>query len=189
MQKKEVSAIFLGDSPVGKTSIIYSIVDDGQVPPVTATISIGTFKKNNIVLYDTMGHKKFRILLPRHIQKSQICVLVFDLTDSDTLNSVKSLHSLVQEVGNKVKFLLVGNKSDKDDERTVNSTDAYKVAKELGIPEDCYFETSTLNRNGIQDLFNKIELIAETETFPDTDDSDNQNINNDDINQNKSRCF
>ena len=190
MQKKSVSTIFLGDASVGKTSIIHWIVYGCSSPDVSQSVAVECFKKDNIVFYDTAGQERFRSMTPNYIRLAQICVIVFDITDSETLNSVEYWHKMVLEQVNNAKILLVGNKRDKEDERKVQVEDALNVAEELGIPEDWCFETSALTGTNINELFKKIQEIAENETLPEPPIIDNKiEINHhDNNNQSKSRC-
>lgn len=85
-------------------------------------------------------------------------LLVFDMTSQASFDHIKEWHAEVCERVQpyKVLFVLVGQKSDRDEEgeRMVSREDAEKLAGELGVP---YVEASAKTGQNVKDAF---ELLA-----------------------------
>lgn len=105
-------------------------------------------------LWDTAGQERFRSLIPSYIRDSNVAVVVYDVTN---VASFKSTPTWVEDVrterGEDVVIVLVGNKTDKTDERHVSTEDGEARAKELDI---LFMETSAKAGFNIKPLFRKI---------------------------------
>ena len=119
----KISVITLGDSGVGKTSIIKRIYDGTFQDVMFSTFGIGDFfvrrkysKKNiQIVLCfkDTAGQESYQELPVQYIRKSHIVLFVF--CNIETLNTLRERwHNFYKQKANieNSRFILVGNKSD-----------------------------------------------------------------------------
>ncbi len=119
----KISVITLGDSGVGKTSIIKRIYDGTFQDVMFSTFGIGDFfvrrkysKKNiQIVLCfkDTAGQESYQELPVQYIRKSHIVLFVF--CDIETLNTLRERwYKFYKKNANieNSRFILVGNKSD-----------------------------------------------------------------------------
>lgn len=79
---------------------------------------------------------------------------MFDMTNQASFDNIKEWHDEVCErvQPNKVLFILVGQKSDRDDqgERVVSVEEAQKLAGQLGVP---YVEASAKTGHNVKDTF------------------------------------
>ena len=124
MEKKvKISVITLGDTGVGKTSIIKRIHDDSFQELMFSTHGMSDFfiernytKKNikiALCFKDTAGQESYKELPLQYIRKSDIVLLVFSTIE--TLNTIRERwYNFYKENANLEisKFILVGNKSD-----------------------------------------------------------------------------
>ena len=124
MEKKvKISVITLGDTGVGKTSIIKRIHDDSFQELMFSTHGMSDFfiernytKKNikiALCFKDTAGQELYKELPLQYIRKSDIVLLVFSTIE--TLNTIRERwYNFYKENANLEisKFILVGNKSD-----------------------------------------------------------------------------
>ena len=85
----------LGASGVGKSSIIYGCDNiNSQKPTEGAQFCPGGSyvkeldKSISFNIWDTGGKEKFRPLVKSFCKKSKICVLVYDITNRNSLNEV-----------------------------------------------------------------------------------------------------
>lgn len=87
-------------------------------------------------------------------------MLVFDLTDVESLRSVAKWHRRLADSrpGQRLPVVLVGNKSDltEDGRRSVSKEDAVGLAKQLGAE---YFETSAAKNAGVDAPFNHMAKV------------------------------
>jgi len=105
---------------VGKSTLLIRYVD-GEFNPQKPTIGIDyRFKKVthsdatfNLELWDSAGQERYRTIVYNYFTLSKAGVIVFDLTNEDSLNDAKNwLQQLVNHCGNEIPKILLGNKSD-----------------------------------------------------------------------------
>ena len=186
--EKRINIITLGDSGVGKTSILKRIKDrkfDEFTPP---TIGYGFFpikrdyKTKNITIYmfflDTAGQEGNMSQLPlQYIRNSQIVLLVFE--NIYTLNVLKKRwYSFYKENTNVInpKFILIGNKSDifgNDRDEIVENGE--KFAEEINAH---FITCSAKNADNMDNL--ERYIITEAKRFIDEEEIRNQNDNTND---------
>lgn len=70
-------------------------------------------KTVKLQLWDTAGQERFRSLIPSYIRDSNVAVIVYDITQINTFNSVSKWYEDVKAArGKEVLVVIVGNKSD-----------------------------------------------------------------------------
>ena len=158
------SILLLGDSCVGKTSLISRYANGIFKDEYIATVGLDFVSKQEIIndkninvkLWDTAGQERYKALTPSYLRGADGVVLVFDVTNSETFDNLKFwLDSLKNNLGENNSFLPVvinGNKIDIDD-RDISKDDANKFAQENNFK---YFETSAKSGVGVDELFREI---------------------------------
>ena len=94
--KNHIKLILLGETGVGKTAIIQRYNENIFNNDINSTSNIGFIKKEVTIndqkvileLWDTVGQEQFRSVTQMFIKKSQIIVLVYEVTK---INSFESL--------------------------------------------------------------------------------------------------
>ena len=114
--------ILLGDSFVGKTSLIIRFCDDIYEDVGTATIGVDTKtkfikrkdKKIQLQIWDTSGQERFRSLAKNCTNQMDGIILVYDINQKETFQNIKIWYNNLRDTVDfkKVGFILVGNKSD-----------------------------------------------------------------------------
>ena len=139
---KKYKLIFLGDAMVGKSCILNRFINDTFTEDYQATIGLDFQTKNvqidnqniHLLLYETSGQEKFRSLIPMYTRDSNIILLVYDVTSIDSFSHLSNwLESLTNVNKEEVIFAVVGNKTDLNDRRVVNSEDGENYAKVNGF--------------------------------------------------------
>ena len=166
-----VKILTLGDTAVGKTSIVHRYMKTPLPKKSLATIGVD-FKskiinidkntKVKLVLWDTAGQERFRNVATNYYNGTDCALLVFDITKEE---SFKILDYWVKEIQQKknrddICLILVGNKSDLKENRKVSQQEIDNYSKELGVK---YFEVSAINDVGINELFDY--AVKETMTI------------------------
>lgn len=165
----EAKVVFLGASCVGKTCIVTratsDFFDSDEVPTVGASFSTKTINCDNtrvtLRIWDTAGQERFRSLAPMYYQGSQAAIVVFSLTDRQTLQEAKEWVDELKKYFEQLPTIyLIGNKADLEDQRQISDDDAQKVADELNAR---YFETSAQSGQNITELFEDVsyEMIRQ----------------------------
>ena len=87
--------VFLGESSVGKTSLINRFIYDNFDGAFRATIGIDFMTKRvlredhktvKFQIWDTAGQERFRSLIPSYVHKTSLAVIVYDITNADTFS-------------------------------------------------------------------------------------------------------
>lgn len=196
--RETYKAVFLGNSNVGKTTLmsqyLYKKVEKSYGPTIGldfVNISITVSgQKLRLQLWDTAGQERFDSLIPNYTRKSFMTIVVFDLSDDASFKRTNHwINDLVRvhDPNRLIKIILVGNKSDLVDEKTRAKyrEEGNRRAKEHGGQ---YVETCAMKHDGIQELVKAVlELIEEDiAKNPDTETDKKEVINLD--NSSKTGC-
>ena len=155
--------VFIGNTAVGKTSIISQFVYGTSSPEHQPTIGIDFLAKSvndgtktvRMQIWDTAGQEKFHALIPSYIRNSTVAVMVFDITSQTSFEDVKKWHRTVDDIANPT-LVVVGNKVDLEDEREVTFEQANQYAQSINAS---YMETSARTPINITELFEMIAKI------------------------------
>lgn len=171
-QSMNVKIVLLGEGCVGKTSLVLrytqGVFNDGVHSPtlqasfLKKTITIDN-QRINLNLWDTAGQERFHALGPIYYRDSNGALLVYDVTDEDSLQKVKSwVKELRKILGQSVIIAVVGNKTDLIDRSlSTKSDDIIKSSHPLISAGESYcqhiksdhFLTSAKTGKGIDDVF------------------------------------
>ncbi|KAM8740532.1 EF-hand calcium-binding domain-containing protein 4B [Acanthopagrus schlegelii] len=131
--------VLVGNSSVGKTSLLRSFCEGRFHPSTIATVgidySVKTLTLDNMQvamqLWDTAGQERFRSITKQFFRKADGVVLMYDVTVEESFRAVKPWLTNVQEAaGEGIPILLLGNKMDMDEERQVSFKEAEQLAYE-----------------------------------------------------------
>jgi len=167
--------VFLGDSSVGKTSIINQYITNSCHPDHQTTIGIDFFSKEihdiekpiQLQIWDTAGQEKFHSLIPSYIKPSTVAVLVYDITQRNSFESIQKWRQMVMDVA-KPTIIIAGNKIDLDSNRQVSFEEGKKFADDIGAS---FVETSARTNENIKELFDIVVSIP----VPDLIDTPTEN--------------
>ena len=167
--------VILGDIYVGKTSIINQFMYESFDTNYQATIGIDFLSKTihmddkplRLQLWDTAGQERFRSLIPNYIRDCSAAIVVFDVTNKKSFDSIETWISDVRkERGSSAVIAVVGNKIDKTEERCVSREDAEAKVKGLN---SIYQETSAKSGQNVKELFREISKALGEENMPVTE--------------------
>jgi len=172
-QRKKVllKVIILGDSGVGKTSLMNQYVNKKFTNHYKATIGADFLTKEvniddkfvTLQIWDTAGQERFQSLGVAFYRGADCCVLVYDMTNAKTFESLDSWRDefLIQASPrdpDNFPFVVIGNKSDLEQKRKVASTRAQEWCKAKHmIP---YHETSAATAQNVEAAFQEIARKA-----------------------------
>ena len=111
----------------------------------------------NCEIIDTGGQEKFNALNKTYYKRADCCVLVYDITDVDSFEKCKYFYKklIAENCLENVKVILVGNKTDLENQRKVKTEEGEKFAEE----NNYYFiETSCESNSNVSDAFEMIIL-------------------------------
>ena len=163
MTINSVKVVILGDSAVGKTSLIQTYISSKNKSLSTTLGAIyiqmehSYVEDNNKVIFpiqvwDTAGQERYNSLIPMYLRNSDIIVLAFDLSNKKTFYNLDKWLKLTKNTGVE-NFVLVGCKNDLSRTHGVTDLEIYSYIDEK-IPNTKFFITSSKQNFNIQDLFN-----------------------------------
>ena len=176
--------IVVGDQSTGKSCILNRFANEIFEENYQATIGLDFQSKTvnikghdiRLVLYDTAGQEKFRSLIPMYIREAQIILLVYDVTNKESFDSIPKWFSEVLDVKNdEAVFALIGNKIDLIDNRQVTYEEGKKLANEKNI---IFEEVSAKDGQNFDELFNNKLFESIYKKFKDKFDSIEKVANN-----------
>ncbi|OMJ10614.1 GTP-binding protein ypt1 [Smittium culicis] len=151
--------LLIGDSGVGKSCLLLRFADDTYTESYISTIGVD-FKIRTIELegktvklqiWDTAGQERFRTITSSYYRGAYGIIVVYDVTDQESFNNVERwLQEIGRYASEGVNKLLVGNKSDLEESRAVDFTQAKEFAEQLGIP---FLETSAKDSTNVEQAF------------------------------------
>lgn len=162
-KKNLLKVIILGDSGVGKTSLMNRYVNKKFSTQYKATIGADFVTKDVAVddklvtmqIWDTAGQERFQSLGVAFYRGADCCVLVYDVTAPTTFKSLDSWRDefLIQASPRDPEnfpFIVIGNKIDQEN-RAVSSKRAQTWCQSKNnIP---YFETSAKEAVNVESAF------------------------------------
>ncbi|NXU68940.1 RB39B protein, partial [Horornis vulcanius] len=158
--------IMLGDSTVGKSSLLRRYTEGVFLDAVNQTVGVDFYVQFvelepglqvKLQFWDTAGQERFRSVTRSYYRNSAGGMLLFDLTNRASFESIRRWH---QEVTDTIQpfrmvFLLVGHKSDLAGQRQVGKREAEKLAVSLGVQ---YVETSAKDASNVVQAFQMLTV-------------------------------
>ena len=156
-----ISILFLGDSKVGKTNMIYRFVENKYSDEILVTLGfdiktkiIKIMNKNILVkIYDTAGQERFNAVTKSLFQKVQGIILVYDISNEESFNNINFWISQINDNFLNIKCILAGNKCDLEKERIISKKEGENLAKKNNFK---FFETSSKTGHNINEIMNEI---------------------------------
>lgn len=160
--EKLFKVLIIGDSGVGKSSIMLRYCDDSYEQSYMSTIGVDfkikSFKINDkvykIQIWDTAGQERFHTITTSYYRGASGIILVYDITDRTTFTKLSDwIEEIHQHSQPNVPIIFVGNKCDLIDNRQVSYTESKEFAQSKSYE---YIESSAKTNTNIDDLFVKI---------------------------------
>ena len=151
--------LLIGDSGVGKSSILLRFADDSYTESYISTIGVDfkirtidiNGKQVKLQIWDTAGQERFRTITSSYYRGAHGIIVVYDVTDQTSFNNVKQwLQEIDRYACENVNKLLIGNKCDLTTKKVVDYNSAKAFADGIGIP---FLETSAKCSTNVDDAF------------------------------------
>jgi len=182
-KKMLLKVVILGDASVGKTSLMYRYVNQKFDTSYKATIGADFLTKEIMIdnalvtlqIWDTAGQERFQSLGPAFYRGSDACILVYDVTSTQSFESLSKWKSdfLVQSHTadpDHLPFIVLGNKSDLEDQRAITSRKATQWCESNGNMYYC--ETSAKEATNVDQAFSVVAKKAMEKAKSENEDID-----------------
>ena len=159
-----IKLLIVGDSSVGKTNFIsmfiYKKFNQNYMTTTGIDLKASSIelknKKIKVQLWDTAGQEKYRAITKNLFLKVQGVLVVYDITNENSFTNLKSwVRTIKEECGKQMQMLIIGNKTDLEEQRVISKDTALEYAKEEKVE---YMETSC--KNG-ENIVKAITLLCE----------------------------
>ena len=172
----DIKMILLGDSGVGKTSIIGRYVDDSFSNDEASSSSMTYIQKKikinnqkiNLSIWDTVGQEKYRSLTKLFFKDTKMVILVYAINKKETFDGLIYWLNLYKDsIGDEATLGVAGNKSDLFLEQQVDEEEAKKFAENnqalfsLVSAKENKAELDSYINNLVKEYLKKYGLISE----------------------------
>ncbi|KAF2714439.1 ras-related protein RSR1 [Pleomassaria siparia CBS 279.74] len=160
MAQREYHIVVLGSGGVGKSCLTAQFVQNVWIESYDPTIE-DSYRKaidvdgRHVILeiLDTAGTEQFTAMRELYMKTGQGFLLVFSITSMSSLYELTELREQIRRIkeDDHVPLVLVGNKSDLEEDRAVPRPRAFKISQDWGdVP---YYETSARRRANVDEVF------------------------------------
>lgn len=174
--------VLIGESGVGKTNLLSRFSRDQFNPNSKSTIGVEfatkTFnvedKNVKVQIWDTAGQERYKAITSAYYRGAVGAMLLYDITSSLTFSSLERwLKELRENSDPNIIVMLVGNKSDLTEYRSISREDGMNFAKGQNL---LFIETSAktsenVNKSFSTLIFHIVHRYANT-GFDETDKKD-----------------
>lgn len=155
----QVKVVLLGDSGVGKSSIVLRFVADNFKSDGEATIGASymgkilqfndkTIKFN---IWDTAGQERYHSLAKMYYRDANAAIMVYDITKKGSFEGLKKWQKELADFGPKdIAIIIAGNKEDLVESEATSPEEAKAFAKSIGA---LYKKTSAKTNYGVEQIF------------------------------------
>ena len=192
----EVKIILIGESSVGKTSLIRQFIDHYFTEKRISTIghdilqkeiNLSEDKKIILTIWDTCGQEQYRTINQLFVKNAKLVLFVYDITKKKSFEELKNFwYEFVTSIlGKNIIFGIAANKSDLYQNEEVNINDAKNFALKI---DAILKETSAKNFESINSLIHDMVFKFIEKIEKDSNLEENNNIVIEKNTKNKNRC-
>ena len=177
-EPESIKVVLVGESGVGKTSIISQFTSKKFDPHRETSLSAQFISKTvnfqdlgkeiKFDIWDTVGQEKYRSLAKIFYKDAKVIVFVYDITTEYSFNELKNYwyEETRSNTDGSPILAVVGNKIDLYKEQKVSNNDGKEFAEKIGA---IFQTTSAQSDSGISTLFDNFDNIGKTYLIPNFD--------------------
>lgn len=155
--------VLVGDTGVGKSSLLNRFADNTFTERMTATIGVDfkirtlqiEGKRVKLQIWDSAGQERFRALTASYYRGAHAVAIVFDLTCMESLNALQNvwIDEIDRHCPASACRVVIGNKNDLVKSREVSVGEVHQMMRSLGC---LYLETSAKTADNVQNAFESV---------------------------------
>jgi len=159
---QDYKIVVLGDGGVGKSALTIQFIMSSFVEEYDPTIE-DSYRKQSMIddeaamfdVLDTAGEEEYSSMRDQYIRIGDGFLLVYSITSRDSFNAIPDFRYQILRVkdADNTPMVVLGNKLDLGDMRTVTEADLQEFGRKYHMP---VFETSAKARINVEDAFYEI---------------------------------
>ena len=151
--------VLVGDSFVGKTNIMSKYLKDEFHEDSKATVGVEFGSKQFTIeghsikaqIWDTAGQERYKAITSAYYKGAKGAFVVYDITRKSSFESIdKWVNDLTSTADKKITIVVIGNKSDLEDQRQIPKEKGEEKAAKLDV---AFLETSALSCENLDKAF------------------------------------
>ena len=151
--------VIVGDSFVGKTNIMSKYLKNEFQEDSKATVGVEFGSKQFKIeghtiraqIWDTAGQERYKSITSAYYKGAKGAFVVYDITRKDSFDSVeKWVNDLISSADRKLTIIVIGNKNDLEEQRTITKEEGQEKANKLNV---AFLETSALSGDNLDKAF------------------------------------
>mmetsp|Transcript_8028 Transcript_8028/g.14875 ORF Transcript_8028/g.14875 Transcript_8028/m.14875 type:complete len:209 (-) Transcript_8028:279-905(-) len=189
-----IKLVLIGDSGVGKTSILSRFVDNDFNDNFYSTIGVD-FKartmtvgdeKVKIQVWDTAGQERFRTITSSYYRGAKGIMIVFNVADRLSFENANVWLREANKFSNDSVKILVGNKADvSTSQRQVSFEEAREYALKVNMP---FIETSAKLGQNVHEAFQLISQDIMRRQSPESENNGEGSLQLSELNDRKNKA-
>ena len=163
-KEEPLKIVLIGESGVGKTSIIYQFIDrnfqEDQQTTIGGTFAAKKVKCSNgkilkLEIWDTAGQERFRSVTKIFYKDANAAILVYDITSKFSFEGLKNywVKQVKESSDNNIILAIIANKSDLFEKEQIEKDVGKEYAKEINA---LFCSTSAKDNSSVDELFLEI---------------------------------
>lgn len=163
---KEYKLVVVGGGGVGKSALTIQLIHSHFVDEYDPTIE-DSYRKQVVIdnevnvldILDTAGQEEYSAMREQYMRTGEGFLMVYSITSRTSFDELLTYYQQIQRVKDSdyVPIVIVGNKSDLEDERQVSYEDGVNLAKQLNAP---FLETSAKQAINVEEAFYSLTRIT-----------------------------
>ncbi|KAL5484023.1 hypothetical protein EMCRGX_G020450 [Ephydatia muelleri] len=159
---KTYKVVLIGDSAVGKTSLVLRFVKGQFISTTGMTTQVDTVMhpmtvdgvRINLNIWDTVGHESYDSITANYYNGAAFGIVVYDVTSEESFDSAQNwIDDVCRYAAPNVQLAVVGNKTDLREKQVVHEDNAKALADKH---KHLFFQTSAKEGTNVQTLFEEI---------------------------------
>ncbi|KAJ6233030.1 von willebrand factor a domain-containing protein 5a [Anaeramoeba flamelloides] len=174
--------VLIGDSGVGKSNLLSRFCRDEFNMESKSTIGVEFATRSMSIqnktikaqVWDTAGQERYRAITSAYYRGAVGALVVYDTTNYDSFQNISTwLNELRESSDNNIIIMLVGNKIDMTDSRTVPTDNGKKFAEENDLT---FIETSAKDSTNVELAFSTIltRIYEKVNSQPKNNEDENE---------------
>ena len=154
--------MLLGEPGVEKTALAQKYCFDIFNPSERLTIGVDFYVKTielqgktiKLQIWNIGGEERFRFLLSTYCLGANAAMIIYDITNSKTLDQIPAWTKIVREKASDIPIMLIGNKLNLEEFRELDREEGIEIAKKYNLYS--YSENSTKTGQNIEKSFESL---------------------------------